>query len=43
MKAHGELKSILDSEQDLKETEDYITALQVLVDAEKELPDDPTA
>lgn len=37
-KAFEELKKILDSEQDLKETEDYIEAEKVLQEAETQLP-----
>ncbi|XP_008552838.1 tubulin-specific chaperone A [Microplitis demolitor] len=38
MKAHEELKSILESEQDLKETEIYIEAEKVVAEAEEQLP-----
>lgn len=38
VKAFEELKSILDSEQDLKEIEDYIEAEKVLQEAEAQLP-----
>jgi Tubulin binding cofactor A. len=37
VRAYEELKSILDSEQDLKDTEDYTIALQILDDAQKEI------
>ncbi|KPJ20936.1 Tubulin-specific chaperone A [Papilio machaon] len=39
LKAHADLKSILESEQDLKENEDYIAAEQVLKEAESHLPE----
>ncbi|KAJ0175339.1 hypothetical protein K1T71_009480 [Dendrolimus kikuchii] len=39
VKAYADLKTILDTEQDLKEHEDYVAAQQVLKDAEPELPD----
>ncbi|KAI4492762.1 PREDICTED: tubulin-specific chaperone A [Polistes canadensis] len=38
VKAFEELKSILDTEQDLKEVEDYIEAEKVLQEAEAQLP-----
>ncbi|XP_076766991.1 tubulin-specific chaperone A-like [Xylocopa sonorina] len=38
VKAFQELKKILDSEQDLKELEDYIEAEKVLQEAEAQLP-----
>ncbi|XP_043499005.1 tubulin-specific chaperone A [Polistes fuscatus] len=38
VKAFEELKSILDTEQDLKEIEDYIEAEKVLQEAEAQLP-----
>lgn len=38
VKAFEELKKIIDSEQDLKETEDYIEAEKVLQEAEAQLP-----
>lgn len=39
VKAFLDLKNILETEQDLKENEDYITAQQVLKDAESQLPE----
>ncbi|XP_038221317.1 tubulin-specific chaperone A [Zerene cesonia] len=39
MKAYTDLKSTLETEQDLKENEDYQTAEQVLKDAEGQLPE----
>ncbi|KYM93433.1 PREDICTED: tubulin-specific chaperone A [Cyphomyrmex costatus] len=38
VKAFEELKKILDTEQDLKEVEDYIEAEKVLQEAEEQLP-----
>ncbi|XP_011175494.1 tubulin-specific chaperone A isoform X2 [Solenopsis invicta] len=38
VKAFEELKKILDTEQDLKEIEDYIEAEKVLQEAEEQLP-----
>ncbi|KAL6425925.1 hypothetical protein ACFW04_008913 [Cataglyphis niger] len=38
VKAFEELKNILDTEQDLKEVEDYIEAEKVLQEAEPQLP-----
>ncbi|XP_076249364.1 tubulin-specific chaperone A-like isoform X1 [Calliopsis andreniformis] len=38
IKAFEELKKILDTEQDLKELEDYIEAEKVLQEAENQLP-----
>lgn len=38
-KAFADLKGILESEQDLKENEDYIAAEQVLKEAEVQLPE----
>ncbi|GLV44317.1 uncharacterized protein CBL_12387 [Carabus blaptoides fortunei] len=38
MKVYEELKSFLDSEQDLKGTETYITSMKVLEDAKEQLP-----
>ncbi|XP_035723299.1 tubulin-specific chaperone A-like [Vespa mandarinia] len=38
VKAFEELKGILDTEQDLKEAEDYIEAEKVLQEAEAQLP-----
>lgn len=38
VKAFEELKKILDTEQDLKEVEDYIEAEKVLQGAEAQLP-----
>ncbi|KAL6258598.1 tubulin-specific chaperone A isoform X2 [Pogonomyrmex barbatus] len=38
VKAFEELKKILDTEQDLKEVEDYIEAEKVLQEAEAQLP-----
>lgn len=38
-KAFEDLKNILETEQDLKENEDYIAAEQVLKDAESQLPE----
>lgn len=37
-KAYQELQSILDSEEDLKETEEFILASQILEEAKPELP-----
>lgn len=37
-KAFEELKCILDSEIDLKDTDDYLAAVKVLEDAKPELP-----
>lgn len=37
-KAFEELKKILDTEQDLKETEDYVEAEKILQEAEIQLP-----
>lgn len=37
-KAFEELKNILDSEVDLKDLEDYLTAVKVLEEAKAELP-----
>lgn len=37
-KAFQEFKTIIDSELDLKETEDYITAVQILEEAKPHLP-----
>lgn len=37
-KAFTELKQILETEQDLKEVEDYIEAEKVLHEAEEQLP-----
>lgn len=39
VKAFNDLKSTLETEQDLKEHEDYQTAEQVLKDAESQLPE----
>ncbi|XP_072937890.1 tubulin-specific chaperone A [Epargyreus clarus] len=39
LKAYADLKNVLDTEQDLKENEDYVTAEQVLKDAECQLPE----
>lgn len=39
VKAFADLKTTLETEQDLKENEDYITAQQVLKDAEPQLPE----
>lgn len=36
--AYEELLKILESEQDLKETEDYLTAEKILIDAKLQLP-----
>lgn len=36
-RAYDELKGILDSEQDLKDTEDYKIALEIVAEAAKEL------
>ncbi|KAF9424547.1 hypothetical protein HW555_000358, partial [Spodoptera exigua] len=41
VKAYSDLKNTLETEQDLKEHEDYIAAQQVLKDAESQLPDLP--
>jgi tubulin-specific chaperone A len=38
VKAFEELKKILDTEQDLKEIEDYIEAEKILQEAEEQLP-----
>ncbi|KAH0539939.1 tubulin-specific chaperone A-like [Cotesia glomerata] len=38
VKAYEELKNILDSEQDLKETETYIEAEKIIADAKSQLP-----
>ncbi|XP_028038014.1 tubulin-specific chaperone A [Bombyx mandarina] len=38
IKAYTDLKTTLETEQDLKEHEEYITAEQVLKDAEPQLP-----
>lgn len=38
VKAFGELKQILETEQDLKEVEDYIEAEKVLQEAQEQLP-----
>lgn len=38
-KAYQELKAILESEQDLKEIEEYTLATQILEEAKPELPD----
>lgn len=38
VKAFEELKGILETEQDLKEAEDYIEAEKVLQEAEAQLP-----
>lgn len=38
VKAYEELKNILDSEQDLKETETYIEAEKTIADAKSQLP-----
>lgn len=38
VKAFEELKKILDTEQDLKEVEDYMEAEKVLQEAEAQLP-----
>jgi len=38
VKAFEELKKILETEQDLKEVEDYIEAEKVLQEAEEQLP-----
>lgn len=37
VRAYEDLKAILDSEQDLKDTEDYKIALQIVEDAQKEI------
>lgn len=37
-KAYQELQSILESEEDLKEIEEYILASQILEEAKPELP-----
>lgn len=39
VKAYADLKTTLETEQDLKDKEDYITAQKVLKDAESQLPD----
>lgn len=39
VKAYDELKKILESEQDLKETEVYLEAGKILEDAVLQLPD----
>ncbi|CAK1542401.1 unnamed protein product [Leptosia nina] len=39
VKAYTDLKTTLETEQDLKESEDYINAQQVLKDAESQLPE----
>lgn len=39
VKAYADLKNTLETEQDLKENEDYLTAEKVLKDAESQLPD----
>lgn len=39
VKAFQDLKTTLDTEQDLKENEDYIAAEQALKDAEPQLPE----
>ncbi|XP_026727593.1 tubulin-specific chaperone A isoform X2 [Trichoplusia ni] len=39
VKAFADLKTTLETEQDLKENEDYIAAQQVLKDAEPQLPE----
>lgn len=38
VKAYEELKSILDSEQDLKNAEEYITSVKVLEESKLQLP-----
>lgn len=38
VKAFEDLKSIVDSEQDLKETEEYLASLSILKEAEPQLP-----
>lgn len=43
VKAFNDLKSTLETEQDLKEHADYIAAEQVLKDAEIQLPDTTVA
>lgn len=43
MKAFADLKSTLETEQDLKEHEDYVAAEQVLKDAESQLPEPATS
>lgn len=40
VKAYEELKRILESEQDLKESESFLEAEKVLEEAEKQLPND---
>lgn len=39
VKAYADLKATLESEADLKENEDYITAEQILKEAEAQLPE----
>ena len=43
VKAFGDLKTTLETEQDLKENADYIAAEQVLKDAESQLPETTVA
>ncbi|XP_050669646.1 tubulin-specific chaperone A [Leptidea sinapis] len=39
VKAYSDLKVTLETEQDLKENEDYITAIEILKEAENQLPE----